>query len=153
MVVNIHCSNSTFCACAICLGLRNGIASVFQLSLTAGYKIPGSTLWSAIVDKIHVCTIASTFPYMISTSRSLMFMYRSSMSMFRSCIDHRYRYFDHCMMFMYRSSMLTFRSWIASYVSISSIDVDVGCCILYRYTLSLSSMFPSSEVWGQNARA
>ena len=44
-------------------------------------------------------------------------------------------------------------SILDSFVSISSIDVGVGCCILYRFTLSLSSMFPSLEVWGQNARA
>ena len=53
------------------------------------------------MDKIHDCTIASMFSYMTSTSRSPMFMYRSSMSTFRS------------LMFMYRSSMSTFRSWIA----------------------------------------
>ena len=62
-------------------------------------------LWSAIVDKIHDCTIASMFSYMTSTSRSPMFMYRSSMSTFRS------------LMFMYRSSMSTFRSWIAMFRS------------------------------------
>ena len=43
-------------------------------------------LWSAIVNKIHDCIIASMFPHMISTSRSLMFMDRSSMSMFLSWI-------------------------------------------------------------------
>ena len=43
MVVIIRCANGTFCMrMRNLLGLGNGIASVFQLSLTAGYKIRGS---------------------------------------------------------------------------------------------------------------
>ena len=76
---------------------------------------------------------------MISTSRSLMFMYRSSMSMFRS------------LMCMYRSSMSTFRSWIAMFRS--PLLTWMLAAVYYIDTLSLSSILPSSEVGGQNARA